>query len=224
MIEYTFTMDNGEVHSFQVELDQGATPSKTAPAPAPWTDLDFNKCTNCPLQAQQQPRCPAAVDVEAIAQKFSNIKSFEKVKVEVKTKERIYVKHCDAQTGLRALLGLVMANSACPIISQLKGLTHFHLPFATPDESLFRSASAYLIKQYFVHKAGGVPDWNLTGLGRLYEELQTVNGCFKQRLYEASTMDANLNAVCSLSFISTFVAYSLEEELEKLKPHFAAEP
>jgi hypothetical protein len=132
----------------------------------------------------------------------------------------MYVKYCDVQTGLRALLGLVMATCACPVTSRLKALAYFHLPFANVEDTLFRVVAAYLVKQYFVHQAGGQPDLELTGLTQFYQDLQEVNLCFKGRLDAASEKDANLNAICSLNFLSVIVSSSLEDDLQRLKPRF----
>jgi hypothetical protein len=223
MIEYIFTLANQEEHRFTVDLER-LPGSLNEAAPAFWTDLGFQQCTNCPLKTSEHQHCPTALDIEAIASRFSAIKSFERVKVEVKTPERTYIKFCDAQTGLRALLGLVMATSACPITSGLKALAYYHLPFASIDETLFRVVSAYLIKQYFVFQDGGVPDWEMVELNQFYRDLQELNACFKVRLDSASEKDANLNAVCSLNFLSIAVADSLEGQLKRLRPRFSGVP
>jgi hypothetical protein len=220
MIEYIFTMDNGTAHKFQVDIDRTPSRADSARPPAFWTAMQFNQCTNCPLKADAHPYCPAALDIEEIAQYFRDISSFESVTVEVKTAERTYIKYCDVQTGLRALLGLVMATSACPITSQLKALTYYHLPFANIEETVFRAVSAYLLKQYFIHKAGGAPDLELKGLNQLYQNLQEINCCFKKRLDLASENDANMNAISALNFLSVAVAYSLEDTLQRLRPQF----
>jgi len=220
IITYTFTLQSGEVHQFDVHLERGMPPLEPPQPYAPWTRLEFQQCYNCPLKKERHPYCPTAVDLEQIAHRFSSIKSFEKACVEVRTPDRVYTKHCDVQTGLRALLGLIMATSACPISSQLKGLAHFHLPFASIEETLFRVVGAYLIKQYFVQQSGGTPDWNLSGLDRYYRDLQELNACFKGRLDAASDKDANLNAICSLNFLSIAVASGVEDQLDRLKPRF----
>ncbi|WCJ58492.1 hypothetical protein NXS98_12255 [Fontisphaera persica] len=219
-ITYTFTLQSGEVHQFDVHLERGMPPAHPNRAYAPWTRLEFQQCTNCPLKSDRFPYCPTAVDLEQIAHRFSSIKSFEKARVEVRTPDRTYTKHCDVQTGLRALLGLIMATSACPISSQLKGLAHYHLPFASIEETLFRVVGAYLIKQYFVQQAGGQPDWTLASLDRYYRDLQELNTCFKGRLDAASDKDANLNAICSLNFLSIAVASGVEDQLDRLQPRF----
>jgi hypothetical protein len=144
--------------------------------------------------------------------------------IEVVTQERTYSKETDAQTGLRSLLGLIMATSGCPVLSQLKGLASSHLPFANLEETLFRTAGAYLIKQYFIHKDGGTPDLDLTGLDHLYRELQTVNRCFKGRLDTAFSKDSNLNAIGSLLYVAVGVSYSLQDNLMELKALFHKAP
>ena len=137
--------------------------------------------------------------------------------MEVTTPERTYVKQCDVQTGLRALMGLVMATSGCPVLSKLKGLAHYHLPFATVEETTFRTVSLYLLRQYFVQRDGGVPDLALRGLLTYYEELQDLNQAFQNRLRAASARDANLNAINSLFSLAAVVAIALEENLETLR-------
>ncbi len=220
MIEYVFKMADGTTFHFEVDLERTGQPTTASAQPATWTALGYQRCPNCPLNPQVHSRCPVAVDIESITSKFNRILSYTQVAVEVRTPERTYLKQCDAQTGLRALLGLVMASSACPVLARLKGLTHYHLPFATIEETLFRSASAYLLKQYFIFKDGGRPDLNLNGLGQLYEELNRVNTALKARLQSASEADANLNAVVSLLYLGMSVAFSLEDKLMELRPHF----
>jgi hypothetical protein len=94
------------------------------------------------------------------------------------------------------------------------------LPFSNLEETLFRTAGAYLIKQYFVYKEGGVPDLELSGLDHLYQQLQIVNRCFKGRLDTAFAKDSNLNAIGSLLYVAVGVSYSLEDNLLELKSRF----
>ncbi|MEI7733461.1 MAG: hypothetical protein WCO56_28075 [Verrucomicrobiota bacterium] len=221
MIEYTFKMDDGTVFRFEVDVDRGSAVPVAPKEPAFWTVLGFKQCENCPLNPSQQMYCPAAVDVERIADKFKHLLSYEQVTVEVTTPDRTYLKQCDVQTGLRALLGLVMATSSCPILSGLKGMAYFHLPFATTQETLYRAVSAYLLQQYFMYRDNLKPDWDLAGLAKLYAELQSVNRCFKGRLDAASVKDANMQAVGSMIYLSMSVALSVEDKLRDLRPRFA---
>ncbi|MBI3415643.1 MAG: hypothetical protein HY043_10050 [Verrucomicrobia bacterium] len=227
MIEYLFKLDSGASLQFKVDSQRAETPAASAGEPAFWTRLEFNQCSNCPLQLVRQPHCPVAVDVEKIILQFKHLFSYEKVWMQVTTPERIYTKHCDVQSGLRSLLGLVMSTSACPILSRLRGLAHYHLPFASAPETLFRTAGAYLLQQHFVFKAGGKPDLELRGLDELYDQLMIVNRCFKGRIDAASEKDANMNAIGQLFFLSMAVSNSLEDQLAELRPLFdslASEP
>jgi hypothetical protein len=218
--EYVFTMGDGSTRQFRVEVDRPPAAPPGTRVPAAWTALQFKQCFNCPLNPDQVAYCPAALDFEEIANRFRDANALESVTVEVKTAERTYVKYCDVQTGLRALLGLVMATSACPITAQMKSLAYYHLPFATTEETLFRAVSAFLMKQYFLKKDGGEPDLQLAGLNRLYTDLGVVNHCFKARLDAAGQKDANINAINTLNFQSAAVASSLEDALRDLRPKF----
>ncbi len=216
-ISYVFTMADGRSFHFEVHPDRPSSSPPDRLAGAEWTHLDFHQCPDCPLDATQHRHCPAAVDVQAIATVFSDIISYERTRVEVTTPERTFLKLTDVQTGLRGLLGLVMATSGCPVLSKLKGLAHYHLPFATVEETTFRTVSLYLLRQYFVHRDGGAPDLELRGLLAFYEQLQELNRAFQKRLSAASERDANLNAINSLFSLSAVVAIALEEKLESLR-------
>jgi hypothetical protein len=221
MITYQFILQDGRFIEFEVDLDRR---EKTLTPPedrAEWTRLGFGKCPNCPLLDSEHTHCPAAVDVQKIVTAFKTTISHTRARIEVITPERAYVKDSDVQTGLRSLLGLVMATSGCPYLSQLKGLALTHLPFATLGETIFRTVGFYLIRQYLRMRAGEAPDLELRGLDDLYQALQTVNRHFNQRLQAASEKDANLNAITSLQYVSVGVSYSLEDHLEELKTWFA---
>ena len=217
IIEYVFKLDDGRTLDFQVDTERtGDGRADQAEHPF-WTELEFQKCDLCPLSSSEFSHCPAALDAKKITETFKNMISHLEVTLEVHTPERTYVKRCDAQTGLRALFGLVMATSRCPILSQLKGLAKTHLPFASVEETIFRSVGAYLIQQYLVQKRGGQPDWELRGLNALYEQLQEVNRSFKARIDAASERDANMNALGSLVSLAMGVAFSLEDHLAEIE-------
>jgi hypothetical protein len=222
MIEYIFTSEDGTSNNFKVDLDRVFNSAVDAKEHAFWTKLNFNQCSNCPLKSDQYRHCPAAVDLEGILDIFQKIISYERVHVEVRTPQRTYSKQCDVQTGLTSLLGLVMATSACPILSRLRGLTSFHLPFATMDETIFRIAGAYLLSQYFQSKDGGLPDHELAGLDEFFKQVRTLDECFKKRIDTMSEQDANKNAIVSLCVLAMGVSYSLEDKIEELRPRFSS--
>jgi len=223
MIHYRFILDTGATFDFQVDRKRVYGREQDAAEHAPWTRLESNKCQNCPIPSTALRHCPAAVDMEKIAAQFTAMQSFTQCRVEVVTPERTYSKDCDVQTGLRALLGLVMATSGCPVLSQFRALANFHAPFATMDETLLRTVGAYLLRQHFIYKVGGQPDLDLKGLENFYQEVQTVNQCLHTRIVSASENDANLNAICSLTYVSMGVANSLDDNLKELRKLFFPE-
>ena len=46
----------------------------------------------------------------------------------------------------------------------MKRMAYFHLPFATIEETVFRSVTTYLLKQYYKHVAGEETDWTLQNI------------------------------------------------------------
>jgi hypothetical protein len=220
MVEYEFYLENGERHVFQISLNRRFTPEIDQAEHPQWTKLCYRQCKNCPLTEQQFSHCPAAVDLEEIITRFSQIISFSKVDITVRTPEREYHQRCDAQQGLYSILGLVMATSECPILSQLRPLANFHLPFATPEETIFRTVGAYMVKQYLIQEAGGTPDFRLHGLTQLYQDLVVLNTSFVDRIRVASEKDANLNAVIRLDSFSLLVLFAIKEHLAHEKIRF----
>lgn len=223
MIEYIFQIPEIGDLNFQIDLRRKYTQAIDQQDHPFWTRLDYKQCQNCPLPPGSYQHCPTAVDLEDIVSKFSPLPSFDVVEVAVKTPHREYRKHCDIQTGLQALLGLVMATSACPILSRLRSLANFHLPFATTEDTLFRTVGAYLLQQYFIYADGGIPDFELRELEALYNSLGQLNFSFTQRIQAASDRDANLNAIVQLGALSFMVQLSLEEQLKEFRAGFQGE-
>ena len=217
LVTYTFDLPDGKSLSFSVDVNRKVAAGTPPPFESPdWTRLEYHRCPHCPL-AGTCSHCPPAVDAAPILEKFSHVNSVAKVRVTVATPERTSVKETDAQTGLNALLGLVMATSACPIVSRLRSQALFHLPFASVEETLYRTVGDYLIKQYFIMKDGGTPDFGLTGLDALYRDLAELNGAFFKRVQAASPRDANVNAVVFFRSLSDIVSMSLEDRLAPLR-------
>jgi hypothetical protein len=220
LISYDYELPDGAVWSFQIDLNRPSlnpvAPTAGPGAPPPWTLLAFHRCENCSLP-EAHTHCPAAVDAAPILDKFSHVLSTVRLKVTMRDASRVCFKETDAQMGLQALLALVMASSACPILSRLRSQALFHLPFASVEETLYRTVGDYLIKQYFIMKDGGQPDFALTGLDALYRDLATLNIHFFSRIQAACTKDANLNAIVVLRSLSEIVSMSLDERLVPLR-------
>ncbi|MEP4548094.1 MAG: hypothetical protein ABJ000_18075, partial [Saccharospirillum sp.] len=165
----------------------------------------------------------AAVDMQPIVEDFRSLPGFKKADIVVTTQERQYRKSTGLEEGLRSLMGLVMANSQCPILKNLKPMAFTHLPFATQEEFIFRAVGTYLLRQYYKSHDGQEGDWDLEGLVSLNRELQMVNQALWQRVHTACEGDSNLKALLSFFTLSSSVSYSLESQLLKLRPAFMAD-
>ena len=219
-IQYFFTFDDGLEIKFNVDLVREFDPKRISADAPQWTRLGNNQCSNCPLSTQEHSHCPAALDLDKMARDFQKLPSHTKANVRVVTPEREYVKRVGLEEGVRALMGLIMATSACPIFGELKANARNHLPFASREEFILRSASMYLMRQYFVMREGGTPDWELKGLVRTNEQLQLVNHAFWQRSVGAFQNDSNSKALLSFFTMSSSVSASLDAQLGKIKPMF----
>ena len=219
---FRFLEDGSELNIETAAATDGKT-NERPDHPADWTRLEYCQCSNCPLKREENTHCPAALDMQPIVEDFRKLPGFKKVEVIVKTEERQYSKTTGLEEGLRSLMGLVMANSDCPILSNLKPMAFTHLPFASQDEFIVRSAGTYLLRQYFNMKDHKEPDWNLDGLVSLNRELQLVNQAVWQRVHSACEGDSNLKALLSFFTLSSSVSYSLETQLKKIKNRFLNE-
>jgi hypothetical protein len=219
-IEYTFTLEDGKVLTYHVDFNRPRD-KILDPAQHPvWTQLTFHQCPNCPLFENEYSHCPAAIDAHEIVTGFNEILSCKAASITVKTPEREYFKFTDAQTGLRALIGFVMASSACPILSTMRGMAYFHLPFASMDDTVYRMVSSYLLRQYFQYKKGQPPDLELDGLKKYFQEVQAVNYNFLERIRAGCEADSNLNVLATLFTIASMLSLSLERHLKEIQHLF----
>lgn len=220
-ITYSFVFDDGLTYHFDIPLQGWIETLATRDEPHPdWTLLANDQCPNCPLDRTTHKFCPAAVDLHVAATKFGAIASYKKAQVTVVVGDRTYAANCDMNTGVRSLFGLYMALSGCPVTGRMRPMALRHLPFSSIQETLSRVVSHYLLKQYFVVKTGGTPDWELKGLLTLYEALDEVNTAFINRLRHESQRDSNLNAICGFATFSRFYSMALDDLLEEDKDTF----
>ena len=216
-VEYRITLDDEHEFSYRIELDREYDQGRAATAPK-WTRLDFNQCSNCPLSRDRFSHCPAAVDLHRVIEDFHGLPAFKKAVFMVRTPEREYTKHVGLEEGLRALLGVIMASSACPVLGRLKPMAQQHLPFASNQEFILRAVSLYLARQYFNMREGRHADWELKGLVRLFQQLQLVNQAFWQRIHDVCEGDSNLKAFLTFFSMASSMTYSLETQLQKIRP------
>ncbi len=224
-IEYIFSFDDGHKATFLIKLDSGTLRyvSEKNDHPPEWARLEYEQCPNCTLRKEETPYCPVAKNLNHIIPSFSEVKSFDTVLVLVKTDERNFAKKTSIQRGLSSMLGIYMVTTGCPVLSKLKPMVRHHLPFATVEETIFRSASTYLLGQYFKYKKGQIADLDLAGLAKIYEEIQTVNIALADRLRAIPAKDANLNALVVLDVFAKEMPYSVESSLKDLEYLFSDE-
>lgn len=216
-VEYIFTIDEQELR-YDVQLDREFDFSAKREEAPVWTQLTHHQCSNCPLTTKGCSHCPAAIDLVPVVQDFQQLPAVTQAKVRVVTQDREYYKETSLEEGVRSLMGLIMATSACPILAHLKPNARNHLPFASQDEFILRSSAIYLLKQYFAYREGSRPDWDLQGLITINQELQILNQAFWQRVHDACKSDTNLKALLSFFNLSSSVSYSLESQLQQIKP------
>lgn len=222
IVRYSYDF-GGEQMSFDIgtSTEDVVTPEDMAGRSFPeWTQLDHHKCACCPLKTETHSHCPAAVRMHEVLERFQAFDSVDRVNLTVETERRTYVQKCDLQSGLNSMFGLLMATSGCPVVGKLRAMATFHMPFCSFGETLYRSASAYLMKQYFVMQEGGEPDWELEGLQAFYGELEQLNQAFSERIRGIEKSDAISNAMVMFFAASIVVASALEEHLDEYKDYF----
>ena len=222
---YIFEGSDGSRKEFKVSLDnESLSLIANPPSPAPaWTRLAFNKCPNCPLSQAKHPHCPVALTIANLVQHFAGSVSHEKVHLTIQTEARTYIKETTLQKGVSALAGIYMVTSGCPILDKLRPMVRLHLPFASLEETQYRALSMYLLAQYFLHKKGKKPDWDLKNLSKIYENVHIVNKAFAQRLTAAASQDALPNALVILNTFADSVSFALDKNaLQKIERLFSA--
>ncbi|MBN8530814.1 MAG: hypothetical protein J0L97_02995 [Alphaproteobacteria bacterium] len=218
-VEYRFLFEGGEEVCHRVTIDP-ATMISIPPEgePPSWARLEYRPCDGCELKGCET--CPVAVRIAPPLAALNGRVSHTPVTVTVHTKERDYVKATDLQEGLRSLLGLIMATSGCPALAPFRFMARQHLPFSTPEETVPRILSSYLLHQYFHHGNKGAIPFDPEAITRLYNGMQTVNEGLLRRLQHAFQGDASANAVVLFSSYSLLIPLMIEDELEKLRRLF----
>ena len=212
---------DGTEKKFEVVLDEATLElvrEDLNPKPV-WTKLKYSQCENCPLPDSAE-HCPVAVSLAGLVEAFSDAVSYEAAEVTVETSLRAYFKKTTLQKGLSGIIGIYMSTSNCPVLSKLRPMTRFHLPFANSFETFFRSISSYLTAQFLLMRQGQQPDWDLKGLQEIYKEVNIVNKGMADRLHQATQKDANINAVVILHSFGDGITYFIESGLTDLEPMF----
>lgn len=218
-VEYRITLDDEHAFNYKINLERDVLASdRSAANTADWTRLEYQQCTNCPLTPEQRVHCPAAVDLQTVVEDFRGLPAFRKAWVNVRTEEREYSKLVNLEVALRSLLGVIMATSGCPILARLKPMARNHLPFASDTEFVMRTVSMYALRELFNQRDGRTPDWELGDLTRDFAALQLVNQALWHRIHDVCGSDTNLKAFLSFFSMSSSMTYSLDTQLEKIRP------
>ncbi len=185
-----------------------------------WT-LSGNFTCKIPACAEKaDDHCPIALILNRYIKLFSNFPSYERVAIRVENEQRTYLKETSLQEAFGSLLGIIMPTSGCPVLGKLKPMVRFHLPFASIEETEFRVFSMYLLAQYVRMKHHLKPDWEMNELKQLYEDIQTINRNFAQKIADLEKMDTSINSVIVLNNFADSVSFSLEENLSQFEKLF----
>ena len=221
---YSFETDGFGPRDYAVEL-QSDRPNIPSSEDAPdWTQLKFHQCEGC--QWKESEHCPVAVNLVEPATMLNEFASYDHMQVTVTIDERSYRKNADAQQGLMALFGLIMATSGCPSMEPMRALAWHHLPFASFEETLFRVVSAHLLKRYFTDNAAIERAKLHEEIKAIYEAIKQVNIGITNRLRASGQLekDAAYNAIVQLDTYARLVEISLNEDLAELRELFEALP
>lgn len=211
-ITFRFVFEDGSEKVFPIEIDSDSFQiifPKDLVVPE-WTTLEKISCpmTNCTAEHF----CPIAFHLDKVIKLFDGVPSYEKATVHVETKSRTYSKHTSVQDGAGSLIGILMTTSGCYVLDKLRPMVHFHLPFATLDETEYRIFSMFLFAQFLRQKNGLTPDWQMISLGKLYEDIMKINQNFAKRIADLEKLDASINAVIILNNFANSVTFSLEDK------------
>ena len=198
--KYVFNLEDGGRREFEVSLDPETLLIKQdSGGPLPdWTRLEYHRCEKCPLAGTKTTHCPIAANISRLVEGFKEILSSTNVQVAVLCDDRTVTRHTPLAEGLYSLLGIYMAASGCPVMDKLKPMAVYHLPFSSIEETVYRVMTMYAAGQYFRMKDGLKPDWEMTGLVKMYDGIRNVNYGFAERIRGAAEKDSVINSLVNL--------------------------
>jgi hypothetical protein len=222
-IRYRFDLPDGSQKTLDFSFDAATFKLQNAiPADPPfWTELKFNRCSNCPLKEEEHPHCPAALQMTSAIEPLKALVSFDTVGVTVLQPERKVYAETTVQQAMSSVFGLIMATAGCPWTDRLRPMARFHLPFAGETETLYRSVSMYLLSRELVPVSKRGPDaGGFAALEDLYKNLHVVNRAMSRRLGAAASTDPARNALALLDSFTLLLPAALERSLDELQPLF----
>lgn len=221
-IQYLFKLGDSLQKSFSLNIDENNLEiiSETGETLPSWTQLEYQQCPHCPLNPNQVPHCPVAKCLSKVIDEFSTVISYEQVELEVITDNRRISQQTTAQKSISSLLGLMFATSGCPHTNFFKPMARFHLPLASPQETVFRASGMYLLSQYFIKKKNPDAKLELDGLKDIYSNLHTLNISIAKRIHTAKIADSTKNAIAILDMLTNYLPIVIEDHLEGIQHLF----
>jgi len=186
-----------------------------------WAKLEYKQCKCCSLEKEASAYCPIALNISEIVDEFKSMISWGKSTVYCKTPERTYMKETSIMEGLSSILGIIMATSECPVMTFFKPMARFHLPFSTVEETMVRSTSIYLLRNYFEHKRGNIPDFELGMLDQHYDKVKMINEGLLTRITTIVKEDADKNALVVLDSLAQIISMEIDYSLNSLEYLFS---
>ncbi|WP_162027285.1 MULTISPECIES: DUF6901 family protein [unclassified Lentimonas] len=223
---YQFKFPDETEVTFEVRMD-AETGASVQPHPVDlpeWTLLSKNKCSHCPLNTSEHQHCPAAVSILDVVQYFHTVSSIQPVEVCVTSPDRQTTKQgVGLPAAIAALMGARFAGSGCPVTAKFKPMVRHHLPFSSSEEATYRIVAMHALAQFLRMREGLEPDWELTELSKMCQDVNTLNLDFCRRLRSLEVNDSTMNALTGLDSLLQMVDITLDEQLlEDMKKLFRA--
>jgi len=216
-IFYKFILEDKKQRNFSIDIDEKTITlvnQKNTNLPK-WCELKYNKCSHCPFDSSKR-FCPVAENLEQAVNFFSEIISYDKTCVIVKIGNRDIYCETSVQNGLKSLMGLLIATSKCPHTDFFKPMAKFHLPFADSEETLWRSASYFLLQEYLKKLNSNDKSLSLEPLKQKYRDIEILNSFMAARLSGASKKDSAVNALISLDIFAKRIGPDFEKRLASI--------
>ena len=219
-VQYRLTFPDGGVRVFDLEFDEESFELHGDPVVElpTWTELEFEKCSHCPLSTETHPHCPVATSILSLVVATGELVSHDRVDAEVRLPGRAVTrKDITAQQAISSLMGLLIPTCGCPHTAYFRPMARFHLPFSDGKETVYRAVSMFLLAQYLKSRSGVEANLDLEGLKEIYRNMNLVNQGIGHRLRVAGEKDSSLNALVVLDMFTMLlpatIDYALEEEV-----------
>ena len=221
-IQYIFNMDDEHRSEFTLQLNPEALDiiKQHSDDTPEWAQLEYMQCPHCPLHKEDSPCCPVATCLVNVIDKFDDVVSYDTLELEVITEGRKVSQTTSAQKSISSLLGLMFATSGCPHTNFFKPMARFHLPLASPQETVFRATGMYLLSQYYAKQKGQNTDLELEGLKTIYSNLNILNTAIVKRIDAACSTDSTKNAIVILDMLANIIPIVIEDHLESIQHLF----